>query len=162
MTHTNNRPTLHITWGKAFGEIYCHHASLFIPYVSGSLFSPDIILVGVTVRANNIEKGEINGYSDKEIINYLPCNHVEGGLHIPLNSTPIIDGISLNSWTSLKNGERGAHKEFPIRLIYQVGTDEVNELPFNHSASQTPYILSEKHFSNIKDGEKVDVTINLD
>lgn len=162
MTHTNNLPTLYITWSKAFGEIYCHHAELFIPYVSSSLFSPDIVRVGVTVRFNNIEKGEIIGYSDKDIVNYLPCNPVDGGLQIPLNSTPIIEGLSLNTWTSLKNGERGAHKEFPLHLTYQVGTDDIKKLAFNHNASQTPYILGEKHFAKLKDGENVDVIINFD
>lgn len=157
----HTKPTLNITWGKAFGEIYCHHATLHIPYQSETLFSPEIIRVGVTIRTNIIEKGEIVGKSDKTISNYLPCSSSNGMLIVPLNSTPIIDGLSLNSWTSLKNGERGAHKEFPINLLYKIGDNEDVILPFNHEASETPYILSEGKFINLNDGEKTEITINF-
>ncbi len=156
------RPALHITWSKAFGEVYCHHASLFIPFNLNTLFPPEIVRVGVTIRANNLDKGKIYGYSDKDMVNFLPCKYVEGGLNIPLNSTLIVDGISLNVWTSLRGGDRGTLKEFPIRLTYQIGDDEVCELPFDPICVKTPYLYSEKHFTKLYDGDKVDVTIYFD
>lgn len=153
---------LNITWGKAFGEIYCHHASLCIPYKNDNLFSPENIRVGVTIRTNVIEKGEIVGKSDRTIANYLPCNFSDCTLVIPLNSTPIIEGISLNSWTSLKGGKKGTHKEFPISILYQIGEEDEVVIPFNHEKAETPYIISENKFSDLQDGDKVEVSINLD
>ncbi len=154
--------SLNITWGKAFGEIYCHHASLTIPYKGMSLFNPEIVQISLTVRTNNIEKGVISGYSDKTIRNYLPCSPVNDGLIVPLNSTPIIDAISLNSWTSLKGGDRGTLKEFPICIAYKIAEDEEIVLPFNHVKGEIPYILSEPQFVGMKDGDKIEVTIKLD
>ena len=81
---------------------------------------------------------------------------------MPLNSASIIKGLSLNMWTKFKNGERGTLKEYPIRLIYQVGDEEMKELAFNHIALQTPYLMGEPLFANLKDGEKVDTVINFD
>lgn len=153
---------LHITWGKAFGEIYCHHASLTIPYDEISLFTPEIVRISLSIRTNNIEKGTITGHSDKTVTNFLPCKSINGGLLIPLNSTPIIDGLSLNSWTSLKGGERGTMKEFPISISYKMGDFPEIVLTFNHEKSETPYIISEPKFVDMKDGDKVEVTIKLD
>ena len=155
------KPILNITWGKAFGEIYCHHATLHIPFQNDTLFSPEIIRIGVTIRANVIEKGEVVGKSDKTIYNYLPCRCSDGMLVVPLNSTPIIEGISLNSWTSLKGGERGTHKEFPIAVVYQIGDEDEIAMPFNHEKAESPYILSESKFANLQDGDKIDVSINF-
>ncbi len=154
--------SLNITWGKAFGEIYCHHASLTAPYDEMSLFTPDIVQVSLTVRTNNIEKGTISGYSDKTIKNYLPCYSVNGGLIVPLNSTPIIDGISLNSWTSLKGGDRGTLKEFPICIAYKIADKEEIVLPFDHVKGEIPYILSEPQFVGMNDDDKIHITIKLD
>lgn len=153
---------LNITWGKAFGEIYCHHASLTIPSEEMSLFQPEIVRISLTIRTNNIEKGVISGYSDKSVTNFLPCKPINGSLLLPLNSTPIIDGISLNSWTSLKGGDRGTMKEFPICISYKIGDNEETILSFNHEKAEIPYIISEPQFVGMKDGDKVDVTIKLD
>lgn len=153
---------LNIVWGKAFGEIYCHHASLTIPYEEMTLFHPNIVQVKVTVRTNIIEKGLISGHFDKTVTNYLPCTPVQGGLFIPLNSTPIIEGISLNSWTSLKGGDRGTLKEFPTCISYKVEDNEEVSLQFNHDEEKIPYMISEPKFVGMKDGEQVEITIKLD
>jgi len=153
--------SLNITWGKAFGEIYCHHASLTIPYKGTSLFNPDIVKICLTIRTNNIEKGIVSGFSDKTIEKYLPCSPANDGLVAHLNSTPIIDGISLNSWTSLKGGDRGTLKEFPICLAYKIADQEEIDLPFDHVKGEIPYIMSEPQFIGMNDGDKLEVTIKL-
>lgn len=153
---------LNITWAKAFGEIYCHHATLTIPFTELSLFQPEIVQISLTIRTNLIENGAITGYSDKIIKSYLPCKSIDGGLIIPLNSTSIIDGICLNSWTSLKNGERGTLKEFPICISYKVGNNEEKIMTFNYDKFEIPYIISEPQIAEIQESEKIEVIIKLD
>lgn len=156
----NKQHILNLTWAKAFGEIYCHHASLFIPYDSTSLFSPEIISIGVTVRTNLIEKRKIASSFDKRQSHYLPCNTVEGGIVVPLNSSEIIEELSLNSWTSLKDSSRSIQKKFPINIYYKLEpeADEVI-LPFDHLNAGTPYMIDEPKFLKMSDGDKIDSTI---
>ena len=157
----NNKPILNITWAKAFGEVYCHHASLFIPHTSSSLFAPEVVCVGATIRTTIIEKGKVQSSSDKPIAYYLPCKSVEGGLEVPINSATLIECIGLNSWTSLKNGARGALKEFPLNLFYQLEEYPMVTLPFEHENNGTPYLLHEDKIEQLKDGEKIDLTITF-
>lgn len=149
---------LHITWAKGLGEIYCHHASLFIPY---TLLIPKIVHVGVTIRTNIIDDKKIINYFDRSSAFYLPCESTEGGIIIPLNSPIIIDGISLNLWTKLKEGERGTLKAFPINMFYKIREEPKVFLPFNHEKEKTPYLISESDFVNMKDGDKINATINF-
>lgn len=153
---------IHITWAKAFDEIYCHHASLFIPYVATSLFPPEIVCVGVTVRLNNIKKGKVISSYDRTDYCYLPCLQVEGGLSVPIDSTKLIDDLSLNIWTTLKHGKRGSLKVFPLSIFYQIlGEDKITIL-FNHIQAKTPYLISEPEFDGMNDGDKVEVDLKYD
>lgn len=152
-----------ITWAKAFGEVYCHHATLFIAFFSDTLFTPYIVRVGVRSRNNMIEKGVIANSSEKQVAYYLPCTYKQDMMIVPLNSTQIIDNLSLDSWSTLKDGSRGAHKEYPLSLFYRFddSSDDINHL-FKHEENLTPFLLSEKYFNRLKDGEQVDVTIVFD
>ncbi|MBJ2190583.1 MAG: hypothetical protein JFT10_07005 [Muribaculaceae bacterium] len=152
--------SLRITWAKAFGEIYCHHASLFIPYTV-SLFSPEVVLVGVKVRNNMISKSVVVRSFDTVFQNYLPCSIIDGALDIPLKSTPIIEALSLNSWTKLKGKLRGTQKEYPLNMFYRIDSEEPVVLTFSSLNGETPYTMSEHLFSTMKDGDTVDITINI-
>lgn len=157
----NTRHRLDTTWAKAFDEIYCHHASLFIPYRPESLFDiPDIIMIGVTVRYNNVKKRKIISTSCSDFQNFLPCHNANGGLIVPINSAKLIDALSINSWTSLKGGKRGTQKEFPTRIFYVIGDKDPVSLPFETDA--TPYLAAENKFSNIVDDKTVDTSIIFD
>lgn len=153
---------LRITWGKAFDEIYCHHASLFIPYISSSLFPPEFVRVGVTVRDNIIEKGKIVFYNDRTSSCYLRCTIIENGLDIPLNDALLLNGLSIDSWTKLRNGHRGIHKNFPISLFYQLPNTDPIFISINHAQKRTPYLISEPKFAGLKNGDKIDVEILID
>lgn len=152
---------LNITWGKAYGESYCHHSSIFIPYQSLSLFSPEIIHIGVTVRTNIIEKGKITRSIDKRIAYYLPCVNVDGGLNVPLNSSQIIEALCLNSWTSLKDNIRGSQKEFPINMFYKLEDSDDVILPFDYEHAGTPYMAIESKLADMADGDKIDSIITF-
>ena len=155
MDKTKHR--LDITWAKAFDEVYCHHASLFIPFAS-ELFvdAPLLVQVGVRVRYNTVKGRKIISATYSDFKNYLPCVQQDGGLIVPINSSQLIDAISLNTWTSLKNGKRGTLKEFPTRLFYLIGENYKVELPFN--TDTTPYLFFEKQFSELVDGQKIDTS----
>lgn len=157
----NTRHRLDITWAKAFGEVYCHHASLFIPFVQESLFdAPDIVKTGVTVRYNTVKGRKIISTSCSDFQKFLPCAQTDGGLIAQLNSSQLIDAISLNSWTSLKNGKRGTQKEFPTRIFYTIEDNNPVDLPFK--ADATPYLVAEDQLSRLADGEKLDTKIYFD
>ena len=111
-----NSPSLIITWAKAFGDVYCHHASLFIPTFVKSLFTPEIVKVSVRIRLNTIEKGEVKSFSDKTISRFLPVKFENESMLIPLNSTEILECLCENEWTTLKGGKRGAPKSFPLSI----------------------------------------------
>lgn len=161
MNMDNTKHRLDITWAKAFGEVYCHHASLFIPFVQESLFDvPSLVKVGVTVRYNTVKVRKIISTSCSDFQRFLPCCQTDGGLIVQINSAPIIDALSLNSWTTLKNGKRGTQKEFPTRIFYVIGDNEPSELPFK--AVSTPYLVAEDQLSGLADGEKLNSTIYFD
>lgn len=153
---------LNITWSKAYGESYCHHASLFIPFQSFSLFLPEIILIGVTVRKNIIEKRKITKSIDKCIAFYLPCVNVDGGLIVPLNSSQIIEALCLNSWTSLKDNVRGSQKDFPINMFYKLEDSDEVILPFDYNHAGTPYMIIEPKLAELAEGDKIDSIISFD
>lgn len=153
---------LDITWSKAYGEPYCHHASLFIPYHSTSLFLPEKVYIGVTVRKNIIGKGEITKSVDKRIAYYLTCSDADGGLVVPIISPQILEALSVNSWTTLKDNVRGSKKEFPINMFYKFDDGDEVLLPFDYEHVGHPYMLIEYELENIADGEKIDSVINFD
>ena len=134
-----------------------------LPFFSDTLFTPYIVRVGVRSRNNMIEKGVIANSSEKQVAYYLPCTYKQDMMIVPLNSTQIIDNLSLDSWSTLKDGSRGAHKEYPLSLFYRFddSSDDINHL-FKHEENLTPFLLSEKYFNRLKDGEQVDVTIVFD
>lgn len=152
---------LDLVWAKAFGEVYCHHASLFIPYTMESLFMPELITIGVTIRMNIIDKRKIKTAVDRRIEQYLPCKVVDGGIQVPLNSSSIIESLCINSWTYLKNGERGQQKEYPINIFYRIDEDEIVTIPFNSNVG-TPYLYCESSFGDLKDGDTIESTIQLE
>ena len=156
-----NKHYLHIVWAKAFDEIYCHHASLFIPDVSNSLFPPELVCVGVESRKKVLLKKKKKNI-DKEVSNYLPVTQFEGGLLVPLNSTQIVDAISLNSWSMFKTGKRKELKEFPTSIFYKIDSGEKITLPFNFKEKKTPYLLFESQFGDISGGDKVESKIEFD
>lgn len=161
MNMDNTKHRLDITWAKAFDEVYCHHASLFIPFVQESLFDiPGLVKIGVTVRYNTVKGRKIISTSCSDFQKFLPCTQTDGGLIVQLNSSQLIDALSLNSWTTLKNGKRGTQKEFPTRIFYAVGENDTVELPF--CANSTPFLTSEDRFSELADGEKLDTVIYFD
>lgn len=154
----NTKHRLDITWAKAFDEVYCHHASLFIPFLQESLFDvPVLAKIGVTVRYNTVKGRKIISTSCSDFQKFLPCAQTDGGLIVQLNSAPLIDALSLNSWTTLKNGKRGTQKEFPTRIFYVIGDKDPVELPFNPAA--TPYLSAENQLSGLADGAKLDTAI---
>lgn len=157
----NKAAALNITWAKAFDEAYCHHASIFIPYISTSLFNPEIVYVGVTTRTKVIVNGRIKSASDKVVANYLPCNIVNGGLEVPLNASSIIESLALNSWTTLKNGSRGKLKEFPVNIFYQIEAQPLVTLSFNYDNNGTPYLLHEEKIEQLNNGDEIDLSIEF-
>ncbi len=152
--------SLNVTWAKASGEVYCHHASINIPF-KASLFPPEIVYVGVTVRTNIIQKKKIVKSFDKRISRFLPCKVEDDILVIPINSASIIEGLSLNSWTSLKHKGRGTPKEIPINVFYKVEEDPEVSLTFDYKNGKTPYLIGEPDFINLKDGDKIDSLITF-
>lgn len=157
----NTKHRLDITWSKAFDEVYCHHASMFIPFVPKSRFDvPELVKLGVTVRYNTVKGRKIKSTSSSDFQKYLPCVQTDGGLIVHINSTSLIDALSLNSWTSLKNGKRGTLKEFPTCIFYSIGYRAKVKLPFSSDA--TPYLSAEKQLHELADGEKLDTSIILE
>lgn len=157
----NSRHRLDITWARAFGEIYCYHASLVIPFIPKSLFdAPELVKIGVTVCGNTVKGKKIISTSCSDIQYFLPCVQTEEGLIVQINSAPLIDAISLNSWTTLKDGKRGTQKEYPTHIFYSINENEPVVLPF--STGSTPYLAAEEQISGLADGKTLDTTIYFD
>lgn len=154
-------PILKITWGKAFDEIYGHHASLFIPYESQSLFPPETVWVGVTIRTNEIIKKKIASYSESTFSYHLKCEILADGISVPLNSSQLLDGICVDSWTILKDGIRGTHKQFPVSIFYSIPGEIPVTINFDHENSDTPFLKSEPKLKGLQNGDTIDVSINF-
>lgn len=154
--------SLNITWGKAFGEAYCHHASIIIPYNEVSLFCPELVYVGVTIRSNVIEKTKVIKSIDKKIGSFLSCLMKNGAIEVCLNSSQIIEALCLNSWTSLKDNVRGAQKEFPLNIYYKLEDADEVILPFDYEQAGTPYMVIESRLEKMVDGDKIDSVITFD
>ena len=156
-----NSPSLNITWGKAFGDVYCHHASLFIPTFVESLFTPEIVKVSVRIRLNTIEKGEVKSFSDKTISRFLPVKFENQSMLIPLNSTEILECLCENGWTTLKGGKRGAPKSFPLSI--SVSSEGINPMDYSFLSDkgQFPFTICEGVFDALNDSDKVDTKIIL-
>lgn len=152
---------LSITWGKAFDEIYCHHASLSIPYHPDSLFAPEYVRIGITIRTNIIKKKKIDKSLDAQISKYLPCALSGQSLIVALNDTAIVDALCLNSWSSLKNNKRGTPKQIPVNISYSIDGIEEFVLPFDIGNNGTPYLMFEKEFESMANGDKIDTNISL-
>lgn len=159
---TNIRASLQLVWGKAFDEIYCHHATLEVAYTASSLFSPELAKVSVLIRSNTIEKGKVSSFSDKKLTRYLPCAANNSSLTIPLNSTEILDALCENGWTKLKTGDRGAPKSFPLSMDVEIESELIQSLKFNHETGKYPYTLCESHFSTLKNGETIETIIDFE
>lgn len=158
-TMSANTPSLYITWGKAFDEIYCHHAILRFPYNSNSLFTPDLSKVSVNVRFNMIEKGVVKSSSDKLITRFLPCSIKDGFCEIPLNATETIDSLCENGWTTLKGGKRGAPKSYPLEISVSLENEEPIVLSFAHESGKFPFTFSEHLFNDLQESEKIETII---
>lgn len=158
----NSNHLLAITWAKAFDEVYCHHASLFIPYPKDSGIYPEIIKIGFSLRTNIIEKKKIVSFYDIRKDFYLMPQAVDEGLTINLNSTPIVEALALNLWTTVKDNKRGSLKEFPTYLFYQIDDMEEVSLPFSQIKGGTPYLYSESNFAEMNNGDMIDVKIPLE
>lgn len=156
----NTKHRLDITWAKAFGEVYVHHASLFIPMPSDSLFLPELACVGVTKRAKILLKKKMKDI-DTRVANYLPASQTEGGILVKLNSSPIVEALGLNTWTFFKTGKRKQLKEFPVNVFYSIDGGEEKVLPFDFKELATPYLLSEHLFETLSDNEAVESKIEF-
>ncbi len=157
----NRKHYLQISWAKAFDEIYVHHASLFIPVASGSLFPPEYIQFGVNKRAKILHKKKMKDI-DTRVTNYLPVSQIEDGLLVQLNSSPIIEALGLNTWTFFKTGKRNQLKEFPVNLFYSIDGGEEITLPFNLKEKGIPYLLFEREFGDLENGAMVETKIVFD
>lgn len=158
-----NNPTtkLRIVWGKAFNEVYCHHALLEFSSIQSTLFSPKIAKVSVLMRDNMIEKGQVSSFSESRLTRYLPVTQMSSILTIPLNSPDILDALCENGWTKLKGGERGAPKSFPLSMEIEMESYPRCEINFKHEEGKYPYTLSELYFESLSNGEKVETIIEI-
>lgn len=152
---------LRLKWSKAFGELYCWDAALYIPYQHHSLFPPEYIRVGVTMRSNDIKEGKVMGHYDRTVDRYLPCKVGDTHLELLLAHPSLIDGLSLDGWTSAKK-KGNVLKDFPVSMFYQLPDEDVITLPFDYESQRTPFLISKPLISNLKDGEKIDVEILLE
>lgn len=155
-----DKAKLNITWGRAYGDIYCHSAVLAAPYNAWSLFVPQTVKIGVRTRTNIIDKGYVADVRDKECFFYLPCECNDGELIIPLDSLEILEALSLHSRTT-KGGRRGILREFPTAIFYHIEDEEEKVLPFDFRNDRIPYDLSEELIASLKDGETGTVSIEL-
>lgn len=154
--------SLRIVWGKAFDDVYCHHAALHIPFSPDSLFAPELAKISVCVRNNSIEKGQVVSYSDTKLTRFLPVHQEETYLTIPLNSKEILDALCENGWTKLKTKERGAPKSFPLSMEIEVESKPLKMISFRHEIGKYPYTLSEIHFPTFDNGERIETIIDFE
>lgn len=155
------QPCLSIAWGKAYGNVYCHHAVLSIPYESDSLFEPEIAEINVKVRMNRIENTVIKSFTDKVISFFLPCSYKDGRCIVPLNSPELIKALCENEWTKLKDGVLGAPKSHPLSISVTLESQPVTCFEFNHADGKYPYTLCEDHFKQLSNGQTIETAIVL-
>lgn len=157
----DNTPFLGIVWGKAFGEIYCHHAYFSAPISNTSPSQSEYAKICVFVRQNIIEKGKITRFSDSSVSSFLKADMNSGRMNIPLNSPEILDALCENGWTSLKDGKRGAPKSFPLSFGFSINDEEMSIFNFSHETGKFPFTISEGLFSTMKEEDKIETIIFL-
>lgn len=151
---------LSLIWHKTPDETYCHHAYIDIPFVSSSLFIPDIVAVAVVTKIHNylINSNYVYKEETKRYLNSLSAT--TGALRIHLNSPELIKALCLNAWT-LKKGKRNLPKAYPIKLSVMV-ENQIYKWDFDVLSGTTPMLICEKDFLNMVVGQKIETTINLD
>ena len=152
-------PKLLITWAKAFNDVYCHHASLEIPYHGSSLFPPETIKIGLSIRSNNIVKSVVKSFYDNHVYFYLPCVVSQYSLAVPLNAEDIVSALELNSWSMLRSGKRAAPKSYLLALSYVLPDRE--EISYTFEAEHTPYMECEHRFMTMADGDYLSAEIEF-
>lgn len=158
----SNTHVLKIIWAKAFNEVYCHHASLNFPFFPVGLFPDTYFKVSVKIRQQVIEKGNVKSFSDKIVSAHLEGNYNnDNTVLIPLNSVRILDGLCENEWTSLKNGERGKTKSFPLSISVENDNKKHLEFSFHHLEGKFPFTICESEFNKLSDDEKLETIIVL-
>lgn len=158
----SNSPKLKITWAKAFNEIYCHHASLYIPFISDSLFSPELVKITVHVRENIIEKGGITGFVAKSISRFFPIMYENNYIKIDLKTPEILDSLCENGWTRLKSGERGLPKSFPLSIESSIDGKEPAIFDFKYELGLYPFTICENFLNDLQESQKIQFEIELD
>lgn len=142
---------LEITWAKSFGEVYCHHASVWFKGSQNSLFAGNLAKVSLKLRQNMIEKGVIKSFTDKVITKYLPSRNTLDRVMVELNDPSILDALCENGWTSLKGGKRGAPKSFPLSLSVEIEGYDPVYMEFVTTKGLYPFTISEPNFPSLKD-----------
>lgn len=159
--YNSNSPILNIVWAKAFDEIYCHHAYLTFSFIPGELLFNEYFKISVGIRQQTIEKGKVKNFTDKVVSAHIPGIYNDGKITIPLNSVKILDSLCENGWTSLKNGERGTTKSFPLYISIDHDNTNPFEYSFQHSEGKFPFTICENEFNKLNNDEKLETIIVL-
>lgn len=158
---SHDEPILNITWAKSFDQVYCHHALLSFSFVTDGLFPNEYFRISIGIRQQTIENGKIKNFHDKKLFAHIPGKYNNGKIYIPLNSVKILDSLCENSWTSLKNGKRGATKSFPISISVNRDNKTIFDFSFHHLKEKFPFTICENEFTKLKNDEKLETLIVL-
>lgn len=154
-------PMLKIVWAMSYNEIYCHHANLTFSFVPDELFPNEYFKISVGIRRQTIEKGKVKNFYDKVITSHIPGEYINGKVSIPLNSVKILDSLCENGWTSLKNGQRGAIKSFPLSVAVYCDNKKYLDFSFHHIEDKFPFTICENEFNKLNNDEKLETIIVL-
>ena len=154
-------PTLKIVWAKAFNEIYCYHANLTFSFEPDELYPNEYFKICVGIRQQTIEKGKVKNFSDKTISSHILGKYNNGKVSIPLHSVKILDSLCGYGWTSLKNGQRGATKFFPLSITVYSDNKKYFDFYFHHMADKFPFTICENEFNKLSNDDKLETTIVL-
>lgn len=158
---SDDYPKLKIVWAKSFNNVYCHTACLYFSFIPKEIFSNEYFKVSVGIRQQIIEKGEVKSYYDQIVYSHIVGKYENGIVSIPLNSVKILDSLCENGWTSLKNGERGATKSFPLSISVELDNKKYLDFVFQHHKGKFPFTICENEINKLKNNEKLETSILL-
>lgn len=147
-----------IVWGKAFGEIYCHHAVLYYQGFENSLFNDAVAKVIIGYRYSLVNKDNVTHYDNSHTC-FLPCKICGSTMEVCLNSPELLRLLCLDSWTRKKDGSINEHKEFPL---YMSLTFNDRNVSFDFSEMHVPALMAAPFLEILNDNELFELTIGLE
>lgn len=150
-------PFLSITWHRSEWGTYCHKA--FIEFESNN--NSDVGEVTVTCKIGTVGKDKKPVYWEKREAAFLTASKTGNVVKVPLNSSKLIEAISLNDWTkSTKTKNRMLLLGRAVKLEWEYAGEKFS-YDFMPEDNYSPAMLCEHIVDSLSQNEKTEIRIVL-